>query len=250
MNELAIINSLFKRQTIYIPVIAKATGSIKLAILWSQIHYWKDKTKDPDGWIYKSREELFDELALSRTETEGCRDLGIKTGILESMVRGTPPIVHFRVNMERTIELIRDYLKKYPEENIIGKIQKTEKELKLYNSIEWLKKIPETDIKEMMEKYSVEKRMVLSNAENVIIYCESKGRKYSNYKAALMNFIKLDIERHPEKKRNVRYPVKEALRESSSEDPREKRTPEEQASIEKNLGKIKDAIVDKFKIKS
>lgn len=247
MENLAVINSLFKRQTIYIPIIAKATGSIKLAILWSQIHYWKDKTKDPGGWIYKSREELFDELALSRSETENCRDIGIKTGILESMVRGTPPTVHFRVNMERTTELVANYLKKYPEENIVGKIQKIEKELKPYNAIEWLKNIPETDVKELMEKYSVEKRTVISNADNVLTYCRSKGKGYKDYKAALMNFIKSDIEKHPDKIRKIVQQTRTVR--PVEEDPRATRTPEEQDRINKSLKSIGDVLKNKFQIK-
>jgi len=240
MDNLAVINSLFKRQTVYIPIIAKATGSIKLAILWSQIHYWKDKTKDPGGWIYKSREELFDELTLSRSETENCRDIGIKTGILESMVRGTPPTVHFRVNMERTTELVANYLKKYPEEKIAGKVEKIQKELKSYNAIDWLRNIPENDIKELMEKYSVEKRTVISNADNVLTYCRSKGKGYKDYKAALMNFIKSDIEKHPDKIKKISQQVRPIER--KQDDPRETRTPEEQKKIEKQSAMIREKI--------
>lgn len=243
MNELAIIKNLFNRQTLYIPIIAKATGSIKLAILWSQIHYWTDKTKDQEKWVYKSRENLWEELGMTRRETELCRELGSKTGILESEVRGTPPTVHFKINEEKTIEVIKEYLKKFPE-NFVK--EKTQKELKSYNSMEWLRKIPPEDMKELMEKYQVESATVLFNADNVITYCRSKGKGYKDYKAALMNFIKSDLEKHPNKKRRITQerPKQETI------DPRETRTPEEQLKINKNLDSIRESLNNKFKIKS
>jgi len=248
MNELAIIKSLIRRSTSYHGIIAKATGSVKLAVLWGQIEYWKDKTKDPNGWIYKSRQELYDELGMSRKEIETARELGMKLGILDSEVRGTPPTVHFRVNYERTIEVIGNFLKQNPEENFIGKVPAIPKELKSYNSMEWLKKISDEDMKEIMEKYSVDKRTVLSNADNVITYCESKGKKYTNYKAALMNFIKGDLEKHPEKRRKIVQQPSRPLT-PAEKDTRETRTPEEQKKINDNLAKIRESFKGKFIIK-
>ena len=68
------IEELLKRPIAYNPIVAKAFGSVKLGILWSQIYYWTDKTKDPDGWIYKTQNEVFDETGLSRREQETAQD--------------------------------------------------------------------------------------------------------------------------------------------------------------------------------
>lgn len=106
------IRELLKRPIAYNPIIAKTFGSVKLGILWSQIYYWSDKTKDPDGWIYKTQTEIFNETALSRKEQETARKLGNKLKVMESTVKGTPPKVNFRIDIDRTIELIEIYTNK------------------------------------------------------------------------------------------------------------------------------------------
>jgi hypothetical protein len=106
-----ITRELFKRVVAVPPIIIKAFGSAKLAILWSQIYYWSDKTKDPEGWVYKTREEIFDETGLSRTEQETARAIGAKFGVLESKRMGQPCTVHFRVDIDRAVELVEKWVK-------------------------------------------------------------------------------------------------------------------------------------------
>lgn len=105
---------MFQRVVAYTPIVAKATGSVKLTILWNQIYYWSDKTEDPDGWIFKTHVDIFQETGLSRKETDTARALGKKIGVLESVVMGTPPKVHYRVDMDAMIEVIGKYLEKHP----------------------------------------------------------------------------------------------------------------------------------------
>lgn len=106
------IKELLKRPIAYNPIVAKAFGSVKLGILWSQMYYWSDKTKDEAGWIYKTQNEVFEETGLSRKEQETARKLGNKLGVLESMVMGVPPKVNFRVDIDKTIKTIEVYMKK------------------------------------------------------------------------------------------------------------------------------------------
>jgi len=108
MNES--IKELLKRPIAYQPSVAKAVGSVKLAVLWSQLYYWSDKTKNEDGWVYKTQQEIFDETGLERREQETARRIGMKLGILESKGMGHPCIVHFRINIEKMAELIDTYL--------------------------------------------------------------------------------------------------------------------------------------------
>lgn len=107
-----LIKALLRRPIAVHPIVIKAFGSAKLGILWSQFYYWSDKTSDPDGWIYKTREDLFDETGLSRKEQETARELGIKLGVLESVPMGMPRKVHFRVRMETSLKLIEQYAEK------------------------------------------------------------------------------------------------------------------------------------------
>ena len=131
------IKELLKRPIAYNPIVAKAFGSVKLGILWSQIYYWSDKTNDPNGWIYKTQDEIFDETGLSRKEQETARKLGGKLGILQSEVRGVPPKVNFRIDIDKTIELLEDYskCKKTKKGKTVSKYCSTELEIKAEKKI-------------------------------------------------------------------------------------------------------------------
>lgn len=105
-----IINELLRRPIAYQAILAKATGSVQLAVLWSQLYYWSDKGEDPDGWIYKSSDELYDETGLKRRGQETARKLGKSIGIVEEKKTGVPATIHFRVDLDKTAEVIETYL--------------------------------------------------------------------------------------------------------------------------------------------
>jgi hypothetical protein len=104
------IKELLKRPIAYQPIMAKAFGSVKLAILWAQMYYWSDKGKNEEGWIYKTREDLFEETGLSRKEQETARTIGAKLGVLESKRMGQPCTVHFRVNLDKAVEIVEKWV--------------------------------------------------------------------------------------------------------------------------------------------
>jgi hypothetical protein len=108
------ILELLRRPVAYQPILAKAFGSVKLALMWSQLYYWSDKTKDPEGWVYKSRTEMFEETGLSSKEQINARDLGVKLGILHCVAKMMPRTTHYRVDLDKTIELLEEYLEKKP----------------------------------------------------------------------------------------------------------------------------------------
>jgi len=101
-----IISEFLKRPIAYQPIVAKAFGSVKLAILWCQLYYWSDKTKNKEKWIYKTREDLYDETGLSRKELETARKIGEKLGVLESKRMEQPCTVHFRINVDKACEIM------------------------------------------------------------------------------------------------------------------------------------------------
>jgi hypothetical protein len=107
-----IIRELLKRPIAYQPIIAKAFGSVKLAVLWSQLYYWSDKTKDKDGWIYKTRDDLYDETGLTRREQETARKLGRELGVIEEKKAGSPPVIHFKVNLDKTSDVVSKHIQK------------------------------------------------------------------------------------------------------------------------------------------
>lgn len=115
--------------------------------------------------------------------------------------------------------------------------------------IEWIRNIPEEDRQELMAKYRIESSTLHACAEDVIDYCEAKGKTYKNYKAALRNFIKSHIERHPEAIRKQSSPAEIEKQEEESRP----RTPEEQARIDVRLAELKkqrENLAQKANIKS
>lgn len=120
-----VIRELLKRPIAYQPTIAKAFDSVKLAILWSQLYYWSDKSKDPNGWVYKTRDELYEETGLKRREQENARSLGKKLGVLHEKKAGSPPVIHFKVDIEKTTEVLENFLKDEPTETKKKKKEKS-----------------------------------------------------------------------------------------------------------------------------
>ncbi len=68
---------------------------------------------------------------------------------------------------------------------------------KIEHSILYLKKIPEKDLEEFYYRFDCEKKGIKDKAESLFLYCESKGRKYKNYRSFLLNALKKDF---PERK--------------------------------------------------
>ena len=60
-------------------------------------------------------------------------------------------------------------------------------------SVEYLKKVPKEDLKELSARFSVSERAVESKAEDLMLYCERTGRRYKNYRSFLVNACKRDF---------------------------------------------------------
>jgi hypothetical protein len=89
------------------------TGSINAALMLSQAVYWSPKTKDPDGWFYKSAEEWEDELGLTWEQQNLARKKLREAGIWEEKREGVGSPIFFRVNqgnLECTLrEMLNDH---------------------------------------------------------------------------------------------------------------------------------------------
>lgn len=231
-----LINEFFKRPIAYQPALAKAFGSVNLGILWSQLFYWNDRTTNPEGWIYKTSKDLYEETGLSRKEQETARKIGRELGVLEEKLSGCPATIHYRINVEVAIEILEKFL----QNKQTGQLP-IFKEKKNTNSIAYLKNLPAQDIAELMEKYSVGEKFVRARAEDVIDYCEAKGKSYKDYKAALRNFIKTTLQKSPDQK--IKRPIAEVYQESAQV---KERTPEQQAKINEQLAAVRAKISKKL----
>jgi hypothetical protein len=78
------------------------------ALLLSQLVFWSDKGHDPDGWIYKTKEEIRQEVGLSNEQTDRSRKRLQVEGVIEAEKRprrdrsgrvvSPSPVWHYRVD--------------------------------------------------------------------------------------------------------------------------------------------------------
>lgn len=89
------------RPVAYYPELTKITGSVNASIFLCQLIYWKGKEADPDGWIYKTRDEILQETGLSRYEQENARTKLKNEGILEEKYTSIPRKLYFRLDLDK-----------------------------------------------------------------------------------------------------------------------------------------------------
>lgn len=101
----------------------------------------------------------------------------------------------------------------------------------LKNSLSYLEKIPDQDTSEFIARFEMTKNQLFSKAESFALYCKSHGKKYKDYKSALLNAVKSDF---PERK--IAPPVAKPKEPEKIEIPD---TPEEAAKRKKTLDKMR-----------
>jgi len=76
------------------------TNSHRAALFLSQCVYWSDKTKDPEGWFYKTFPEWREELGLPRGAVETAVKATREWVETKVMRVGKHPKTHYRVNLD------------------------------------------------------------------------------------------------------------------------------------------------------
>jgi hypothetical protein len=76
------------------------TGSVTAALMLSQAVYWSKRSKDPEGWFYKTAEEWMEETGMTRSEQEDSRRRLIAYGFVSEVRKGMPAKLHYKVNAE------------------------------------------------------------------------------------------------------------------------------------------------------
>lgn len=88
------------RPVAFYPGLVKALGSMKQAVFICQMAYWKDKGGDPDGWIYKTAEEIEAETSLTYKEQTTVRAALVEKGALQERYARTEHQMYFRVDWD------------------------------------------------------------------------------------------------------------------------------------------------------
>lgn len=94
------VEDFFDRPIAFHRIFVSLTGSVNAALMLSQAVYWSKRTRNPDGWFYKSGKEWEEETGLGRWEQEGARKTLRGTGIWEENLRGVPATVWYRLDFK------------------------------------------------------------------------------------------------------------------------------------------------------
>jgi len=88
-----------KRVVAYYPALAEISGGAAAALMLAQALFLTGRTKNPDGWFYKSREEWQRETGLTRWEQETARRNLRERKLLYGRLGGNPRRLYYCVNM-------------------------------------------------------------------------------------------------------------------------------------------------------
>lgn len=92
------LETLLDRPIAYHRVFFDLTDSIKAALMLSQAVYWSKRTKDEEGWFYKSRHEWRAETGMTREEQEGARRILRQLGCWQEKLHGVPGRLFYRID--------------------------------------------------------------------------------------------------------------------------------------------------------
>ena len=250
------IEELLKRPIAYQPIVAKAFDSVTLAILWCQFYYWSERTNDPDGWVYKTRDDVFDETGLGRKQQETARKIGAKLGVMESIRMGEKGVMHYRVDIEKAKEVIEKYIKENPRKEI-RKIKIAQLVQKNTEQIlpEWINKLAWQAW--MNYRKESKKRMTETTIKLQLAFLEKHKADHAEIikKSIMMGWTGL-FELKKDTKRTAyidpRLEDKARAHDKNMERIREERTSEESEKVNENLRKIREQtklLAGNFKIK-
>jgi hypothetical protein len=90
--------AIFARPVAYHKLLAIAGGSVGAGVFLSQLIYWTDKSKDPDGWIYKTLDDWWCETALGRYELKTIRNTLVSRTLIEEKLCGVPARLHYKID--------------------------------------------------------------------------------------------------------------------------------------------------------
>lgn len=79
--------------------LAKHLGGVNAALLFSQIHYWQDKTDNPMG-VYKSTDDLYEETGMTYREQASARSALVKSGVLIETNKRLEHRIYFKIDYE------------------------------------------------------------------------------------------------------------------------------------------------------
>jgi hypothetical protein len=93
----------------YSPDLARAVGGATTGLFLSQLLFLSDKGANPEGWVYKSEQEMGRETGLTKREQQTARRKLLALGVIQIVRQGFKFTYHFRIVWERLYKVIEQY---------------------------------------------------------------------------------------------------------------------------------------------
>jgi hypothetical protein len=98
-NWFEVLSDLERTVTLYARAI-RAFGGYEEAAFVSQVRFWMKRCDDTGGWVFKTPEELEEELCLGPRQQEYIREKLVKLGVLETQYRRTEHLLYYRLKAD------------------------------------------------------------------------------------------------------------------------------------------------------
>jgi hypothetical protein len=90
----------------YSPDLARIVGGATIGLFLNQLLFLSDKGANPDGWVYKSEQEMGKETGLTKREQQTARRKLLALGVIAIMRGGWKNTYHFKVIWEKLYQVI------------------------------------------------------------------------------------------------------------------------------------------------
>jgi len=164
------LKKIFDRPIAYHRSFVDFGAGVTGAVLLSQLWYWTSRTKDPDGWIYKTQVEWQEETGLSRHEQDTARKHLREVGVIEEKLASVPARLYYRINVKKICEVLGIVQTSLPQSgklDILIAANKDDEIKQTFNDTETTSEIT-TDKKIVVEKASTTTRRNLFSIAKVL----------------------------------------------------------------------------------
>jgi DnaA-like protein len=93
----------------YSPDLARIVGGATIGLYLNQLLFLSDKGHNPDGWVYKSEQEMGIETGLTKREQQTARRKLLALGVIAIMRGGWKNTYHFKVIWEKLYQVIAGF---------------------------------------------------------------------------------------------------------------------------------------------
>lgn len=185
------------------------------ALFLSQAIYWSHRTRDPDGWFYKTGVQWEEEIGLTRREQDSARRKLRNLGLISEHKRGVPCRIHYKVNADVLNELLHKLIAPIVQAEFVqtANVVSTKSTIKAVQSKQTISEIT-TDINKETTALSRKNRSAMpadfeptkqheklasslgvdlsSVFPQFVDYHAAKGSKFIDWHAALRTWIRND----------------------------------------------------------